>query len=1055
MEMIKKIPYYTLIITALIVFGVSLQKGYAQDEGIPVTGKVLESGTAKPLQQVVVSVSSTGDVAVTNEQGEFTIKVPDLQSELIFDLPGYNKRKLFLLGRESIVISMVPSEFRSFDNDYNNPLGVAPVKDAIQPLTAIYSEEIDKTSSTSYDQALQGKIAGLNIVEHSGMPGHKTLLNLRGFSSLYGKSNPLLFIDGMIHEYGYATNSLMEGFAINPMDVMDIDDIADLSVIKNGEAYLGAAGSNGVIFINTEQKSEASTVIDISGYAGIALMPKKLNVLDASQYRNYLGKRLSEEGLSNEEVNNLYPWLNGGEGSDGYNKYNNSTSWQDEVFKPGVLQKYHIFLKGGDDIATYNISAGYMDHQGMSEETRYSRFNLRINGKINISNKFSLTPNAKLSLADSYLPNQGYSVYKNPLTSSLLIPPIMTPYARDEATGEQLPYLDDVGFANISNPVAIVLNGTGTSRNYHFLSSVKAIYKFNEHLYFSDLIGINFNNARENIFIPDKGIVDVGIEILDTPDGKLFGVAQNRPGDLINEFRSTQNHAVVGYTNQTNTGHIVDAKVGMRYMANSYKYDKGLDLNTPSDDFKNLGQGSTNNFLRTSTGDNRELIWISYFGNANYNFRNKYYVNVNMSYDANSAVNTKNRYNFFPSVSAAWRASSEKFLSSVSWIDDLKLRALWSQTGNMYSSVYDFSKLYYIEDRLGPIGVPVREVIPNEDLELERKSTLNAGIDISLFKQATGIHVDYYMSSVNNMIIEQKLPTSLGYTSYFDNGGVLDISGLEFSIDQKVIAGPFSWVISANMATQVSGVSALSFLNDDIDKLVTPVEGGAEYITSVGNPLNAFYGYKTEGIFQSDGEASKITGPKGVVMQAGDIKFWDSDGNNIINEEDKTIIGDPNPDFFGGLYTTLRYKAFELKASLNYSVGNDVYNYVRYKAESMDGLSNQLSTVLDRWSSDNTGASMPRAAFGDPTGNTVFSDRWIEDGSYLRLNQLTLAYHLPETSWYKGIAIYVTATNLFTLTSYSGYDPETMYMNNPFYMGIDYGQMPQARSIILGLKLDL
>ncbi|MBN1927450.1 MAG: SusC/RagA family TonB-linked outer membrane protein [Prolixibacteraceae bacterium] len=1052
--MIKKIPYSTLIICALFVLCLSIQKGYAQEAGTTVTGKVLESGSAKPLQQVIVSVTSTGVMSETNEQGEFTIPVKDLQSELIFDLPGYNKRKVFLLGRKSIVVSMVASEFNSFDNLYSHPLGEDALKDAVQSVASVTSVEINYSSSTSYDQALKGKIAGLNVVEHSGMPGHKTLLNLRGFSSIYGKSNPLLFIDGMIHEYGYATNSLMEGYAINPMDIVDIEDIANLTVIKDGGSYLGAAGSSGVIFVNTEQKSDASTSINISGYAGIALMPKKLDVLDASEYRNYLNQRLTEEGATADQINENLPWLNGGEGSADYYKYNNSTNWQDEIFKPGALQKYHIFLKGGDDIATYNISAGYMNHEGLYDESAYSRFNLRINGMINITDKFSITPNAKLSLADSYLPNQGFSIYKNPLISSLLKTPITTPYARDEATGEQLTYFDDVGFANISNPSAIVKNATGTSRNYHFLSSIKAMYKFSENFYIANLIGINFNNARENIFIPDNGIVDVGVLVIDTYDGSLFGKAANSPGDLINEFRSTQNNAIISYTNQTDNGHIFDLKGGMRYMANSYKYNIGLDLNTPSDDFKSLGQGSTNKFLATSAGDNRELIWVSYYGNFSYNFRNKYYLNANISYDGNSSVNSKNRYNYYPSVGAAWRVSSESFLSSASWLDDLKLRASWSQTGNMYSSVYDFSKLYYTEDRMEQIGVPVREIIPNENLELEKKNTLNAGLDISLFKQATGIHIDYYMANVNNLVIEQRLPSTFGYNTYFNNGGVLDISGLEISVDQKVVVGSFSWFINANLTQQFSKISALDFIYDNSKFLVTPVEG-AEYITSVGNSPNAFYGYKVEGIFQNDGDASKVIGPKGLAMKAGDVKFWDSDGNNIINEADKTIIGDPNPDFFGGLYTALRYKNIELSASLSYSVGNDVFNYVRYKAESMDGWSNQLSTVLDRWTPNNASSVMPRGAFSDPTGNAVFSDRWIEDGSYLKLNQLTFTYNLPQNSLYKGIAIYVTATNIFTLTEYSGFDPESMYMNNPFYMGIDYGQMPQARSIILGLKLDL
>jgi hypothetical protein len=612
----KKIPFYTcLIILTLFVWGIGIQKGLAIESGVTVTGKVLESGTGLPLKQVSISVTSTGKVAETNEQGLFSIEVPDKQAELIIDLPGYNKRRIFILGRESITVSMVLSQYQSFDNVYNHQLGTSVLKDASYALSTITSDDLTKSATSSFDQSLQGKIPGLNVIEQSGMPGHKTMMNIRGISSIFGSNQPLLFIDGMIHDYSYATNSLIEGFSLNPMDVVDIDDIVDISVIRDGVSDVGAAGSNGVIYVNTEQKGEASTVINISAYAGVTMVPQQLDVLKAEEFKNYFTNRLAQQGYSNDQVNGMYPWLNGNSSASGYYKYNNSTDWQSEIFKPGILQKYHIFLKGGDDIATYNISAGFLKHDGLFDKSKYSRFNLRINGKINITDKFTIFPNAKLSLADSYLPNQGFGIQKNPIISALLIPPVLAPFAKDPATGEQLPYYDDVSVFNISNPSAIVANAMGSDRNYHFLSSINAEYKINEHLIISNLIGINFNNARENIFIPDNGLVQVDS-------------AANSPGDFVNEFRSTQNHTTIAYKTQTAKGHIFDLKAGFRYLSNSYKYNLGIDINTPSDDFKSLGDGSKYNFLRSSTGDNRELKWVSYFGNFNYNFRNKYYLMV-------------------------------------------------------------------------------------------------------------------------------------------------------------------------------------------------------------------------------------------------------------------------------------------------------------------------------------------------------------------------------------------------------------------------------------------
>ncbi|MCB8995534.1 MAG: SusC/RagA family TonB-linked outer membrane protein [Bacteroidales bacterium] len=1040
--MTKRFTYLTCL-SLLLFIGVTLipQTLRAQTDEITIKGVVSESGTGLPIEQVSISVSSTGVSASTDSTGAFSIVVPNLQAELIVDLPGYNKRNVYLNGRDFINISIVSDKYRSFDNAYNKPLGTGVLKDVTYPLTALTAEDISLSKAASFDQVLQGRVPGLSVIQQSGMPGSRTYMNIRGFSSLYANNEPLLFIDGMIHDYSYASRSLMEGFSMNPFDIVDIDDIADITVLKDGQSYLGAAGSNGVINVNTEQKSETSTVIKFSTYRGISFVPTKQDVLDPDQFRSYFTDVFNTVSPSPGDINSLYPWLNGNSGAD-YYKYNNNTNWQDEIFKPASLSKYHFFLKGGDDIATYNISTGFLSQKAMYDGSGYSRFNLRINGKINITDKFSVTPNAKLSLADSYLPNQGYSTFKNPIQSALLMPPIMAPYSRDAATGVKLPYIDDTGIFDVSNPVAIVKNAVGTDRNYNFLSSVNAAYAITDKLKISTLLGIDFNNARESIFLPNIGMYQVDS-------------ASNSPGDLVNEYRSTQSHTTISYNSHTMNGHSIDFYGGFRYLRNTYKYDKGIDLNTPSDDFRSLGQGSKYNYLRTTTGDDRGLVWVSYFASGKYNYQNKYFADVNLSYDGNSAVNADHRFNFYPSVGAAWRLSSESFLNQAAWLEDLKLRASYSVTGNMFSSIYDYSKLYYTSARIDNYGVLFREAIPNENLELEKKNMVNAGLDLSVAKQAINLHVDYYTSTVNNLIVEQELPESYGYTMYFDNGGKLSSSGIEVAADARIQSGDFAWIIGGTVTQMSTEVKSLEFLNPAATNIVTTIDG-AQFVSSVGNPLNSFYGYKTDGIYQTAAEANAVIGPKGLPMQAGDVRFVDSNGDNKINDADKTIIGNPNPSLFGSIYTTFSYKRFDVSLLFNYSMGKDAFNYLRYKTESMDSYDNQSVSVLDRWTASNPSNTMPRAAFGDPTGNTVFSDRWIEDASFLRLQKLTIDYNLAGLPGvYKGITLYITASNLLTFTKYKGYDPDFQYMNSPFYMGVDYGMMPQTRSFIIGAKLDL
>lgn len=1035
--MINKIRH-KIFLSLIIFLSLGIQV-FSQVSNVKITGIVTESGSNKPLQQVTISVNSTGDVADTDKDGKFTIMVPNEQSGLSFYLPGFHRLEMYLNGNDPLAISLVALQFNSMDESYNKPLGSFVKKNSIYAETAVRNEDISLNNITSFEQALQGIIPGLQVINQSGMPGEKSMVNIRGAGSFYGQSEPLLVIDGIIHDYNYANYGNMEGFTINPFEIVDIEDVADISVLRGGDSYMGVAGSNGIINVNTEQKSTASTLIKISGSTGISMRPKTQSLMDGPQFNQYVLNVLSDNGVTTDMAKESYPQLFG-EGNEKY-RYGNDTDWQKEIYELGVLQKYHIFLKGGDDIGTYNISTGLINQDGPLINSGYNRFNLRINGLVNITNKFSVTPNFKLSLTDTDIPNLGPTYQRNPVLSSILKAPIMAPYYIDPETGTTLEYLDNEGIFGFSNPVKIVKDATGNSRNYHFGASVKLGYIFNENFKINNILGLNFNNARENIFIPDNGIAAVA------------WYENNSPRDFVLDYRSLQNHFTLDYSKELEEGKNLDIQTGFKYMKNTYRHNQAIDLNTASDDFKNLGDGGSFQYLRQNIGSSRDLLWMAYFVNGTYNIKNRYILNANLSIDANSANNTNNRVNVFPSLGAAWRISSEEFLVGNSNIDDLKLRASFSQSGNMYSSIYDYSKLYYNEQRVNEIGVPVREAIPNPNLAMEKTSSINLGMDLTTGHQTLNLHVDAYYSLLNNMIIQQQLSPSFGYTEYYDNGGKLSNLGVEIAADYRKNFGELIWTVGGNLSTNISTVSALNFINTNNTQLITTL-GGAQYVTQKGQAINSFYGYKTEGIYSDNSAANAVIGPRGVQMQAGDIKFANG-GDNVVDESDKTTIGNPNPDLFGGFFTGFNFNEWQIKANFNYSVGNDIYNYSRYLGESMSSYANQMETVLNRWTPENTNSSMPRASIGDPTGNTVFSDRWIEDGSYLKLKHLTVSYNLPGSKFYSGIKLYVTASNLFTLTNYSGNDPEFFYLNNPFYMGIDYGKTPHARSFIVGVKLDL
>lgn len=1024
-----------ILILALLVSSSAMAQSVHEVSGI-----VKDAINNVPLESVLVSAG--GENTSTDKDGAFQLSITDKNATLVVQIPGYTTRIIALNGRNQLNINMVSREYKSIDDEISTPMGVIAVRDMTQSGAYIVASDMGQKANSSLDHVLQGNLEGTRVTIGSGMPGSKSFITMRGLNSLYGRTEPLLIVDEMIHPIHYANYSAIDGFSPNPFDLIDVDDVESVSVFNDGNAELGSNGSNGVIYVNMEQKGETSSSIIFDAYSGIAFSPKRQSLLNADGFRQLLNDEISQSGLSQEEINTTYAFLNAEENTEEYYRYNNNTDWQNEIYRLGVIQKYHLFLKGGDNIATYNISTGYTMHDGVLKNTHYNRFNVRVNGKINISDKFSVSPNTKLSLSDSYLMEQGYNVATNPIVAAQLKSPLMAPNKMD-ANGNELEYLDDLGAFNVSNPAAIVANVDAYNRNYNFITSVKGVYEFNKNLSVSTLVGIDFNNSRDNIFIPD-----VGLSMIDS--------AYNSSRVMVNEFRSTQNQNQLHYSKQLNSKSFLDVKLGHRYVNNSYEFDKGTDLNSSTDDFKSLGQGAYNQELRTITGENRVVKWVSYYATANYNLLSKYYLSAAVSYDGNSMLSEHSRYNLFPSLSGAWRVSSEPFLSDKSWLDDLKIRASFSQTGNLNNFAYDYSHLYYHGVRQSNISVVLRESIPNPDMEMERQTTINLGFDVSMLAQNLNFTVNLYNSMVNNLITRQEISPTYGYTSYYSNSGALRNLGGELAFNYRKKFNKLVWTIGGNVSYIDNKVTSMDFLLEGEDKIVHEVKG-VQLVTKAGAPLYSYYGFKTDGIFDGDSEASEYTGPNGQKGKAGDIRYVDMDGNKIINDLDKTIIGSPLAPLNGGLYTAFEFGNFAVKADFAFSVGNDIYNHVNKLGQSMDYIGrNQQAVVADRWTSDKTNTSIPAVSIGDPYGNAVFSDRWLENGSYARMRSFTVSYKYPSTTKvFENLTLYVTATNLFTLTSYSGLDPEFMLYNDPLYISNDYGKIPQPKTFVIGVKLGL
>ncbi|MCH5717991.1 SusC/RagA family TonB-linked outer membrane protein [Niabella hibiscisoli] len=460
-----------------------------------------------------------------------------------------------------------------------------------------------------------------------------------------------------------------------------------------------------------------------------------------------------------------------------------------------------------------------------------------------------------------------------------------------------------------------------------------------------------------------------------------------------------------------------------------------------------------------------EWNWLNAYLGANYGFKDKLFLSLNMALDGSSRFGVKaangltigdRQFPLFPSLAAAWLLSSEKFMSASS-IDLLKLRVSYGISGNDDIGNYTSRYIYIGQNLLGAQGA-VRKWISNPELQWETVTRLNAGLDLAFWKERVTLGLDVYSNRTTNMLVYQPLQTITGFSSTLSNGGELKNNGIEASANVRIINKvKFKWDFGANISSYKNQIVAVP------NNAIYTDFAGATILTAVGQSANQFYGYKTNGVYASDAEATDAGLSKEnndgalAAFKGGDVRFVDQNGDKVIDDKDRTVIGDPNPDFFGGVSNRFIWKGFEVNALFTFSVGNEIYNYVRHRLESQSGVENQLQSVLNSWRLDGQQTNMPKATWGDPMGNNRFSDRWIEDGSYLRLRSLNLTYNLPlkATAAFKSIAVSVTGNNLFTATKYLGYDPEFGASQSPLAQGIDTGLDPLFKNVVLGVRIGL
>jgi TonB-linked SusC/RagA family outer membrane protein len=1044
---------YFLRTIVMFFFSFGVLSGYALENFI-IKGNVYNGISHEPLSGIsVMEIGGTATPSLTDSKGEFSLAVLSLKTALVFEFPGYQTRTIAVAGRQIIEVYMLPEGQSKLDVPIVMPMKeTRMLKDVTGAVGSIAMKSKEGTSGISFDESTKGMVAGVRVTSRSGKAANGTDFDIRGISSLYTNNQPLLIVDGVIFENNGFKNSLISGFTHSVLSDINPKDVESITFIKNGASIYGAKAANGVILVQTSRPI-SKTTIDAYVEGGFSFSPKQLSMLNASEHRTLLLDQFKDQGLQTSEVLQTYPFINGNPDYYYINNYTNNTNWQDEIFRNGSSQNYFFRIKGGDEAANYALSVGYTGNNGVLQNSKYSRFTTRLNGSINLSRRFVLTPQMAYTNTSHKLFEDGVS-YTNIIATALGKSPMFSPSAisHDSILSDVLSDIDEF---NQTNPAALRDYLRAKNDNNDFSGRIDLKYKASKDFNVNVGFSVNTVRAAEELYIPMWGVTNStsNPDIKNTIERGTYNFSSLQ-GDLMLSFKKT-----LGL-------HDISLLAGERAFFNNTEKDVATTNNSVSDFYTRLQNGSS--MYNRISGGMAGWNSISTFASASWDYDRKYYATLNISADASSRIGRNATefkmggypFELFPSAEVAWRVSQEDFLKNLKNLDELKFRLSYSVTGNDDVGYYNNRTYYESMPVYKNVSLTLAN-IANDKLKWETTAQWNGGVDISLFAERVTLNADIYAKTTRNLFLYQQAASYTGLDVYPNNGGKVTNKGIELASTVRVIQGEtFNWEVGANIATnknKLTEFSSTAFYPQPLNFEIVGIPGG-QMINREGSPIGQFYGFKTQGVFATQVEASQanLVDAYGNKFQAGDIHFADVDHNGIIDDRDRQVIGNPMPTWYGGFTNVFSYKKLSLKTYFNYSIGNKVFNYLRMNLESMKDLTNQTTAVLNRWSYDGQVTNVPRQQYGDPMGNARFSDRWIEDGSFLRLSEITLSYKfaLPFLKS-QNTTFYITGNNLLTFTKYLGYDPEFSLSSDFAGRGTDVGMVPNCRSVLAGLRIGL
>ena len=1032
-----------------------------------IRGRVLNATTGQPVAGSIVSADEIeGYTVLTEDDGSYELKVPVFTTSVLVSIPDFNPVRIGLQeGEEQREVLLYPTTFSA---EYGKLTNVRGDKEATN---------FKYTNAVNIKDEVQKQLgAEVYTITRNGTPGVGSVMFMQGLNSLNINAQPLIVIDGVIIDQQYGRTMIHEGFYNDILSNINPADIEKVTVVRNGTALYGAKGANGVILVQTRRNKSMATRITANISAGVVLKPKYLSVMDADQYRSYASELLK----STNTTNRTFKFLNEDPTYYYYKQYHQNTDWKDLVYHTAMTQNYGINVEGGDAVANYNLSVGYVTQQSTLKYNDMDRLNIRFNTDISLTPRFDVRFDASFGNSTRNIRNDGApETYDEgtPTAPGFLAyakSPFMSPYsygngrlsdshydiAEEDYLKEAMANYTGYNW-QLGNPAAINEYGDAANKN-RFENSMLNLtitpkFKFNANLSLSEHFSYNLVNTNEMYYIPING----------TPQYYVSSIGDrmdNEVRSLASKQNSVMSDTRLDWDNRYGA-HSIRVFGGVRINWESYKMTSLLGYNTGNDKTPFMSAS-----LRSTSDVGVSDSWnsLACYAQAEYNYLGRYYLQANLTAEGSSRFGKDGgnlrllgaAWGLFPGVQASWVISNEPWLAKNRIIDYLRLTAGFDVSGNDDIDYYAARSYFQSSQFLHSISGLTFAGIGNTKIQWETTRRLNVGLESNLFNNRVGISFNYFHSMTNNLLTRQSLGFLSGLDQNWANGGKLKNDGFDVNATVKVIAlKDWQWQLGVGVGHYKNKITELPEGTSYIENQVY----GATIRTEEGHAANLFYGYKSLGVFSTTEEAAQaglyMLADNGIdknYFGAGDVHFADLNGDHQITDADRMIIGDPNPDIYGNIFTTLVYKQLKLDLRFNYSLGNDVYNYQRSQLEAGSRFMNQTTALNRRWQVEGQQTDVPQITFQDPMGNSRFSDRWIEDGSYLRLKTITLSYDLPLNSEYiQGLQFWVQANNVFTLTRYLGTDPEFSMTSSVIGQGIDLGQLSQSRSFVAGVKINL